>query len=92
MVAREDIDAWRNGNSIGRKISVFWDITSCSPLKVNRCIGGTCRRIFRTEKRSQARKQHEAGSKQSLNSFVVLLLHYYKLTVVVSVLLRRAYE
>jgi hypothetical protein len=23
--------------------SVFWDITPCSPLKVSRCFGGTCR-------------------------------------------------
>jgi hypothetical protein len=22
---------------------IFWDITQCSPLKVNRCFGGTCR-------------------------------------------------
>jgi hypothetical protein len=25
------------------KISIFWDITSCSPLKVDRRFGGTCR-------------------------------------------------
>jgi hypothetical protein len=25
------------------KSSVFWDITPCSPLKVNRCFGGTYR-------------------------------------------------
>jgi hypothetical protein len=29
---------------IGKKIiksSIFWDITPCSPLKINRCFGGT---------------------------------------------------
>jgi hypothetical protein len=25
------------------KSSIFWDITPCSPLKVNWCFGGTCR-------------------------------------------------
>jgi hypothetical protein len=25
------------------KISIFWDVTPCSPLKVNRHFGGTCR-------------------------------------------------
>jgi hypothetical protein len=25
------------------KSYIFWDITSCGPLKINRCFGGTCR-------------------------------------------------
>jgi hypothetical protein len=25
------------------KSTIFWDITPCSPLSVNRCFGGTCR-------------------------------------------------
>jgi hypothetical protein len=43
------------------KSPIFWDITPCSPLKVNRRFGGICvqgRRI------SQARNHQEAGSKQ----------------------------
>jgi hypothetical protein len=28
------------------KSAIFWDITQCSPLKVNRCFGGTCRLHF----------------------------------------------
>jgi hypothetical protein len=40
------------------KLFIFWDITPCSPLIVNRRFGGTCRRI------SQARNQCEAGTKQ----------------------------
>jgi hypothetical protein len=28
--------------SVVMKISIFWDIAPCSPLKVNRCFGGTC--------------------------------------------------
>jgi hypothetical protein len=46
------------------KSSLFWDITPCSPLKVNRRFGATCglhlRRI------NHARNQHEAGSKHNL--------------------------
>jgi hypothetical protein len=47
------------------KSSVFWDITSCSPLKVNRCFGATCRRHLHGRRISEARNQREAVSKQS---------------------------
>jgi hypothetical protein len=42
------------------KRSVFWDIISCSPLKVNRCFGGTCRLNLR----------HDTGSRQDYAGFV----------------------
>jgi hypothetical protein len=44
------------------KSSVFWDIMLCSPLKINRCFGGTL--CFHTQGRriSHARNQHEEGS------------------------------
>jgi hypothetical protein len=45
--------------------SIFWNITPCSPLKVNRKLGGTCRLHLQGRKTSQARNQREAGSKQS---------------------------
>jgi hypothetical protein len=48
------------------KTSVFWDITPCNPLKVGRRFGGTCRLHHQGRRISQARNQHEAGSKQSL--------------------------
>jgi hypothetical protein len=37
----------------------------CSPLRVNRCFGGTCRLHFHGRRVSQARNQHETGTKQS---------------------------
>jgi hypothetical protein len=43
------------------KSSVFWDMM-CSPLKVNQCFGGTCLHL-KGWRISQARNQHEAGSK-----------------------------
>jgi hypothetical protein len=48
------------------KSSISWDITPCSPLKVNRRFGGTCRLHFQGRSISQARNQREAGHKQSL--------------------------
>jgi hypothetical protein len=47
------------------KSSVFWDITSCSLLKVNRRFGET--RGFRLHNRGirQGRSQYETGCKQS---------------------------
>jgi hypothetical protein len=44
---------------------IFWDITPCSLLKVNRCFGGTCRLHLQRRKISQPRNQHEASSKQN---------------------------
>jgi hypothetical protein len=37
------------------KSSIFWDITPCSPLKVNRRFGGTCRLHIQGRRISQAR-------------------------------------
>jgi hypothetical protein len=39
------------------KSSIFWDIMSCSPLKVNRRFGGTCRLHFQGLRIIQARNQ-----------------------------------
>jgi hypothetical protein len=47
------------------KTSIFWDIMSCSPLKVNQRCGGTCCLHLQGRRISQAKKQREAGSKQS---------------------------
>jgi hypothetical protein len=49
---------------LSRRSSIFWDITLCRPLEVNRRFGGTCRLHLPGRKISQARNQHEAGSKQ----------------------------
>jgi hypothetical protein len=48
--------------------SIFWDITPCSPLKVNRRFGGTCR-LHLQGWISQARNHRDAGSKQGLVLF-----------------------
>jgi hypothetical protein len=43
------------------KSSIFWDITKCSPLKVNRRIGGTYRLHLQSRRISQARNDGEAS-------------------------------
>jgi hypothetical protein len=43
------------------KSPIFWDITPCSPLKVNRRFGGTCRLNFQGRRIDKARFLHEAG-------------------------------
>jgi hypothetical protein len=45
------------------KSSIFWHITPCSPLKVNRRFGGTFLHL-QLRKISLAKNQREAGSKQ----------------------------
>jgi hypothetical protein len=44
--------------------SLFWDITPCSPLKVNRRFGGACRLNRQGQNIRQARNQLEVDSKQ----------------------------
>jgi hypothetical protein len=44
------------------KSSIFWDVTSCSPLKVNRRFGVKCRLHLQDRIVSQARNRHEADS------------------------------
>jgi hypothetical protein len=43
------------------KITIFWDITLCSPLKVNRRFGGIHRLHLQGRKINQARSQRGAG-------------------------------
>jgi hypothetical protein len=44
------------------KSPMFWDKTSCSPLKVNRIFRGTCRLHLQGCGVSQARNHHGAGA------------------------------
>jgi hypothetical protein len=44
---------------------IVWDITPCSPLKVNRHFGGIYHLQLQARRISRARNQREAGSKQS---------------------------
>jgi hypothetical protein len=48
------------------KSFIFWNITPCIPLKVNRRFGGTCRFHLQDRRICQTRNQHEAHSKKSL--------------------------
>jgi hypothetical protein len=41
--------------------SIFWDITSCSPLKVSRRFGVICRFHLKGLRKNQARYKHETG-------------------------------
>jgi hypothetical protein len=47
-------------------VVIFWDITPCSPLKVNRRFGGTCRLHLQGRIISQARNQQESRSARYL--------------------------
>jgi hypothetical protein len=47
-------------NYIGRKTTVFWDITPCTPLKVNRRFGRIYRLHLQGRKMSRARNQLES--------------------------------
>jgi hypothetical protein len=42
-----------------------WDITSRSPLKVNRSFGGTCRLRLQDRRKIEVRTRREAGSERS---------------------------
>jgi hypothetical protein len=46
------------------KSSIFWGITSCSPLKVSQCFERTCRFHLQDRRTCQARNQFETVSKQ----------------------------
>jgi hypothetical protein len=45
------------------KSSIFWDITPCSPFKVNRRFGRTFRLYLQRRRISQTRNQRETGNK-----------------------------
>jgi hypothetical protein len=57
-------------------VSVFWDITGCSQVKVNRIFGQIYRLHFQGSRRSQARNQHEvaASSEHDMSEKIEILL------------------
>jgi hypothetical protein len=61
------------------KNSIFWDISPCSPLRVNGPFGETYRLHLQRRTISQGRNQREAGGKQShlLHAGVFLGLFSY---------------
>jgi hypothetical protein len=64
------------------KSHIFWDITPCSRFKVNRRFDGTC--LHLQGRRSQARNQHEAGSKRCCFMLVSCLDYSATLTMQVT--------
>jgi hypothetical protein len=58
--------------AVGMKSSISWDTTPCILLKINRRFRGTCWLHLHGQRISQARKQHEAGRKQS-SAYLLLL-------------------
>jgi hypothetical protein len=58
-------------SAVVMKISIFWDITPCGPLKVSHRFGVTHHLQLQARKISQARNRHEAGSRQSEGSKLV---------------------
>jgi hypothetical protein len=57
---------WTATNFQWIKCPIFWDITPCRPLKVNRRFGWSCCLHLQGRRISQARDQHEADSKLCL--------------------------
>jgi hypothetical protein len=58
------------------KIYLFWDITPCSPSKVNQIFGGTGRPHLQSRRISQARNKHEAASRGLLQVEFLLRLFF----------------
>jgi hypothetical protein len=55
-----------SSHSMVTQSAILWDITPCSPLKVNRRFGGTCRLRCQSRRISKARNQRETGVKQNV--------------------------
>jgi hypothetical protein len=56
---------WHKTGRITTTNSVIWDISPCSPVKVNRRFEETCRLHLHGRRVSQGRNRHEASRKQS---------------------------
>jgi hypothetical protein len=57
------------------KSSIFWDITPCSPLKVNQRFGGTCRLQLQGQRISRARNQSESMGQTEQNRLLLRQLN-----------------
>jgi hypothetical protein len=55
------------------KICTFWDVTPCSPLKLNQRYRGKRRLNLHGWRVSRKKKQHETGSKQTLSDFLMMM-------------------
>jgi dolichol kinase len=59
------------------KSAIFWDITPCSPLKVNRRFGGTCLLHLQGRRISRARNERESRALFATCFHIGFLLAYY---------------
>jgi hypothetical protein len=50
---------------VAMKISIFWDLTLCSPLKVNRYFGGICHLHLQGRRKGKQETSMKAGGRQS---------------------------
>jgi hypothetical protein len=55
--------------AVAMKSSIFWDVTPCSPLKVNRRFGRTCRLYFNGRRIRPARNKREVKRKETSTDF-----------------------
>jgi hypothetical protein len=64
------------------KTSIFWDITPCNQLKVNRRFGGTRHFNLQCRRMIEARNQHESRwqAQQASKAFIVVFCLAYFLT------------
>jgi hypothetical protein len=53
---------------------VFWDIRPRSPFKADWRFRGTCHLYLQGRRISQDRKLHEAGSKHSVDDFIIIII------------------
>jgi hypothetical protein len=70
-------------NDLWMKSAIFWDITPCSPLEVNRRFGGTYRLHFQVRKISRARNQSESRWKAEASIVNKVLCGYMLSTLLV---------
>jgi hypothetical protein len=57
---------WSYHTAVVMQSSIFWEISLCSPLKVNGRFGGTRRLHLQFRRRSQVRSHREADSEQGV--------------------------
>jgi hypothetical protein len=72
-------------NNCTIKSTIFWDITRCSPLNVNRSFGGTYRLHLQNRRISQARNQRGSRWEAELWEPQTLQPHYYYLTASINI-------
>jgi hypothetical protein len=68
-----DYERFEALTAVNMKSSIFWDITACSPLKVNWRFGGTCRLHLQGPRISRTRNQRERRWQAELSCHLLSL-------------------